>query len=87
MTNHVWKISLKPHLTDEQKDISPYEIAKELGMSKNTVINYMENDEVTATYLSSRVGALARYFGVDEMKVIRLEEVSEEGIYSEALTA
>lgn len=73
-----WQVSLKPHLSEEQRLESPYKIAKDLGMSKNTVIRYMESDEEMGVYLSSNVGALAKYFDVDIHKIIKLVEVFED---------
>ncbi len=74
----VWQVRLKPLLSDEQLKQSPYEIAKELKMSKNTVIRYMETDSETTQLLSPSVGVLARYFGLDEHEVIQLVEVTED---------
>ena len=74
----VWQVRLKPLLSDEQLQQSPYEIAKELGMSKNTVIRYMETESETTQLLSPSVGVLARYFGLNEHEVIQLVEVTED---------
>lgn len=73
-----WRVRLKPLLSDKQLQESPYKIADTLGMSKNTVRKYMEIDEEITPLLSSNVGILARYFGIDEHRVIELVEVSEE---------
>jgi plasmid maintenance system antidote protein VapI len=73
----IWRVRLKSLLSDEQLRESPYRIAEKLGMSKNTVRRYMENDEELTIQVSANVGVLARYFGLDEHQVFQLIEVSD----------
>ena len=83
----IWRVRLKPLLSDEQLRESPYEIADKLGMSKNTVRRYMENDEELTIQVSANVGVLARYFGLDEHRVFQLiETVSDNEANSEGQT-
>lgn len=77
MPKHLWRISLKPLLSDEQKLESPYGIAKKLGMSKNTVIRYVDSDVEYTDKLSPSVGLLARYFNIDVHKIIELVEAPD----------
>jgi hypothetical protein len=74
----IWRVCLKPLLSDEQLRESPYEIADKLGMSKNTVKRYMDNDEEFTIQVSANVGILARYFGLDEHKVFQLVETASD---------
>ncbi len=76
MSKMIWRIRLRSHLSEEQLQQSPYEIAKLLGMSKNTVRRYMMTDEELTVQLSASLGILARYFGLDEHDVIELIEVA-----------
>lgn len=89
--SYVWQISLKPHLSDEQLQISVYDIAEELGMSTTTIYRFIKNDIVIVSQLSPNVGLLARYYGVDVNDVISLVENAtedeDEGIIKEALSA
>lgn len=84
MTSHAWRISLKPHLSEEQLQISVYEIAEELGMSKTTVYRFLQSDAVVTNQLSPNVALLAQYYGLDISDVVKLiskdDEDNEEGI-------
>lgn len=49
----------------DESGLSPYAIAKELGMSKNTVRRYVEVDEVVTEKFEGTLLALILYYGVD----------------------
>lgn len=90
MTSHAWRISLKPHLSEEQLQISVYEIAEELGMSKTTVYRFLQSDAVVTNQLSPNVALLAQYYGLDISDVVKLiskdDEDNEEGIQKRHLS-
>lgn len=78
MPKHQWRIRLRPHLTDEQKAMSPYAIADELGMSRNTARRYLENDEVVISQLNPVVSILAEYFGINVFDIVAVVTEDDE---------
>lgn len=68
------------HLKDALKKsgLTPYSVAKQLGLNKNTVRKYLEQD-VTAEYLPTHVIDIVEFLGLDwrNPDVIEVIEVEE----------
>jgi len=58
-----FSITLKP--IHEKTGLSPYMVAKRLGVSQTTVRKYVDNDEVVQAFVPIVVVQLADFYGVN----------------------
>jgi transcriptional regulator with XRE-family HTH domain len=77
-----FKVSLKE--AHEKTGLSIYEVAKQLGMSKNTVLRFVEDKPAIVGRLDSAVLILAEFYKVSWKDVV--EEVSDEDSSEEGQT-
>jgi len=75
MSQMVFVINLKT--AHQQSGLTRYRVAKDTGLSHNTVSKYVEADTVQSKYLPSEVVRLATYLGVDwrDPEIVHLIEV------------
>lgn len=55
-----------------------YAVAEELGMSKNTVRRYVEEEAVAVGRLDPSIITLTNYYGCRWQDVVEIEEVSDD---------
>lgn len=72
-----FRIRLKPYHDATGK--SPYAVADELGLSKNTVRRYVEQDDVLVGRLDPSVLILAAYYGCSWQEVVDVIDADDEG--------
>ena len=71
-----FKINLqKPHANS---GVTPYRVAKDLGISKSTVHRYVDADQVILSKVESVVVEMANYYGVNWIDVVEVVSDDEE---------
>ena len=58
--------------------VTPYRVAKDLGISRSTVHRYIDHDIVEVAKIETNVVRMAEYYGVDWKDVVEVIDPEEE---------